>query len=141
MTRFLDSSAIVTAYASDAGIDRKRELLSGRVTVSRLTEVETVSGLVRLARENSLRARSRDVAITEFLGDFARWHIIELLPEITAGAREMLKRHPLRAGDAIQLASGLSVNAGVAGALDSFVTFDRRLADAARREGLHVTCE
>lgn len=138
MTRFLDSSAIVTAYASGSGVDRKRELLSGRIVVSRLAEVETVSGLVRLARENSLAQKSRDTAIANFLDDFALWHIIEVTREVTGRARELLQRHHLRAGDAIQLASGFALIASLPGAVATFVTFDRRLGQAARDEGLHV---
>jgi hypothetical protein len=57
---------------------------------------------------------------------------------VTARARGLLVAHVLRASDAIQLASVLLVQSRLAGALDGFVAFDRRLVDAARRENLTV---
>lgn len=138
MTRFFDSSAIVTAYGHQPNGARVRQLMHGRVAVSRLAEVEVVSALARLAREISLSNTVRDAGISAFLEDFAEWETIELAPEVTAHARGLLVTYVLRASDAVQLASALMVQSRLAGALAGFVCFDRRLADAARREHLTV---
>ncbi|HKO15281.1 MAG TPA: type II toxin-antitoxin system VapC family toxin [Gemmatimonadaceae bacterium] len=139
MTRFFDSSAVVAAYAQQASTARARELLgTDGVAVSRLTQVETISALARLAREGRIPETDRDAAIAAFLTDYAGWYILELTPEVTALAKELLLRHPLRASDAIQLASALLVHSRDATALDAFVAFDRRLAAVARGERLTV---
>jgi predicted nucleic acid-binding protein len=50
---------------------------------------------------------------------------------------DLLARHPLRAADAIQLASALMLSTRSGRAVD-FVVYDHRLADAAAAEGLRV---
>lgn len=50
-------------------------------------------------------------------------------------AIEVLRRHALRAGDAIQLASALDLRQRMTGPVE-FVCFDQRLNAAARSEGL-----
>lgn len=55
--------------------------------------------------------------------------------EVLGRARALLERHPLRAGDAIQLASAMSLTE--IGGL-RFACFDSRLTRAARTEGLRV---
>lgn len=52
-------------------------------------------------------------------------------------ARSLLLRHPLRAGDAIQLASCLVLR-DRAELPVAFLAFDRRLNEAAVREGLSL---
>lgn len=52
-------------------------------------------------------------------------------------ARALLVRHPLRAGDAIQLASALLLRRELAEPV-TFAAYDDRLKAAARAEGLTV---
>lgn len=139
MTRFFDASAIVAAYARQLNTTRARALPGGRdVAVSRLSEVETVSALACLARERKLSDADRDVAISAFLKDVAGWYVVELTPDVTARARELLLRHPVRASDAVQLASALVIQSRDTGQLRAFVAYDERLASASRREHLTV---
>jgi hypothetical protein len=56
------------------------------------------------------------------------------LDETVVGAASVLDPRILRTPDAIHLATALSIRQGLAG----MVTYDRRLADAARRAGLIV---
>jgi hypothetical protein len=63
--------------------------------------------------------------------------MVEMTQEITSDARTLLLRHPLRAGDAIQLASCIYLQRQPAQAVP-FVAFDGRLVKAARAEGLTV---
>lgn len=139
VTCFFDSSAIVAAYSGQANSERARELLgSSAVVVSRLAEVETISALARLARERSTPDVRRDAVISAFLTDLETWNIVEVVEEVTSAARGILVRHPLRAADAVHLASALMAQSRLADGLDAFVAFDRQLLDAARREGLTV---
>mgnify|MGYP001613534794 FL=1 len=64
-------------------------------------------------------------------------YVVELSAEIAAAARALLLRHPLRASDAIQLASCLHL-AEQLGAPAELVVYDVPLVTAARSEGLRV---
>ena len=64
-------------------------------------------------------------------------YVVELSAEIAAAARALLLRHPLRAADAIQLASCLHL-AEQLGAPAELVVYDVPLVTAARSEGLRV---
>jgi predicted nucleic acid-binding protein len=114
-------------------------LLSQRgVAVCRLSEVEIVSALARLARENAISGAQRDRAVAALQTDLTAWTVVEMTPEVASTARELLLRYTLRAGDAIQLAAALILQNGLAESLEEFVVYDRRLADAARAEALVV---
>jgi predicted nucleic acid-binding protein len=117
----------------------RRLLEEEGVAVSRLAEVEIVSGLVRLTREDALTTTTRDAAITSFLQDLDGWDVVEITREVTARAREALLLHRLRASDAIQLASGLVLQSRIGQPLEMFVTLDTRLAGAAKAERFNVT--
>lgn len=130
---FVDASGLVKRYVRERGSAQVRTLLATQpIAVSRLSEVEVPSALIRLARHGRLAARSRDRALQAFVGDFPSWHIVELTPAVTALAHAMLRRHELRAGDAIQLASALWLHATVPVA--GVVAFDTRLVSAAKAE-------
>ena len=138
MTRYFDASALVKRYVREAGtVAVQRLLASATVATSRLSEVEVSSGIVRRAREGAFTARRRDGMLAAFERDLPALAIVELIPEITGQARTLLLRHPLRAGDAIQLASCLYLQRQLAESV-AFIAFDRRLAAAAHSEGLVV---
>jgi len=61
--------------------------------------------------------------------------VVEIGPLITARARTLLARHPLRAGDALQLASCLVLRDTASSGVE-FAAFDDRLNQAARAEGM-----
>ena len=61
--------------------------------------------------------------------------VVEIAPPVTARARALLERYPLRAGDALQLASCLRLRDTTGGAV-AFAAFDDRLSRVARAEGL-----
>lgn len=115
----------------------RRLLKADRAAASRLSEVEVASALVRRAREGAFSVKERDRALASLVDDFATLIIVEFTAEITAVARELLLRHRLRAGDAVQLASGLYLQRQLRQPLP-FVVFDDRLAEAARHEGMTV---
>ena len=125
-------------YASEAGSVGVRRLLAADVVAtSRLSEVEVASALIRRAREGAFSARERDRALAALASDVASIHVVELVPEVTTKARGLLLRHPLRAGDAIQLASCVFLQQEL-GESVPFVAFDERLRTAARTEGLSL---
>lgn len=134
--RYFDASALVKRYVREQGSVKVRRLLSSDApATSRLSEVEVASGLVRLAREGAFSVAERDRALAALEADFAAILVVELTTDVTSLARTLLQRHQLRAGDAIQLASGLYLQEQL-GEKVPFIVFDDRLSKAARREGL-----
>lgn len=101
------------------------------------TEIECVSAISRLERDGELTQRSVTTALGRLDALVADWQEISPTELVRRTARKLLRLHPLRAADALQLAA-----ANVAGENDpstlELVTVDGRLADAARREGFAV---
>jgi uncharacterized protein len=134
--RYFDASALVKRYVRERDTTKVRRLLASDVPVtSRLSAVEIASALARRAREGAFTDAARDRAIAALDADLASMVVVELTAVIAARAQGLIRRHALRAGDAIQLASGLYIREELAAEI-SFVAFDDRLANAARLEGL-----
>lgn len=101
------------------------------------TEVECAWGLARLEREHELAPSAARRAF-ERLEEFTRhWTEIDPGETIRRAARRLLRVHPLRAAGALQLAAALDAAEQDPASLE-LVTLDRRLADAAQREGFSV---
>ena len=134
--RFFDASALIKRYVREPQSAAVRRWLAREpAAISRLSEVEVVSWLTRLAREGAIGAQRRDHAIAAFATDLAAWHVVELSSEVAALARALLIRHPLLSGDAIQLASALRLQQITQLPLTMFVAYDARLIAAAATEG------
>lgn len=141
---FLDTSAVVKRYVQEPGTewilalcepDAGHELL-----VASVAEVELCAALARKVREQALDPQTALELHRWYRRDCAGQYLVRILdPAVIASAIRLVRAHPLRAYDAVQLAS--CVEAGVArGALDAitFVTADERLGDAARSEKIPV---
>jgi hypothetical protein len=102
-----------------------------------MTRVELASALERRARETHLPLpqRSRLLARAHRIADDA--HEVVDIHAVRVRAVAILARHALRAADAAQLGAALMVAEPDLTSL-TLVALDRRLADAAAREGLHV---
>jgi uncharacterized protein len=132
---FVDASALVKRYGRERhSVKVRRFLTAAPIAISRLSEVEVPSALARLVRERRLPQQSRDRAITAFVTDIAVWHVVEITAEVTGLARTLLRRHDLRTGDAIQLASAVWLRQTVS--LSGVLAFDTRLVTAARAQPL-----
>lgn len=102
------------------------------------TAVECASALARLEREQALEgAAARDA-----FGRLARltesWQEVEAGDLVRETAIRLLRVHPLRAADSLQLAAAFVAAEGRPSTLE-FVTLDDRLALAAQKEGFPVT--
>jgi predicted nucleic acid-binding protein len=138
VTRYFDASALAKRYVLETGSTTVRLLLaSGSAATSRLSDVEVSSAIVRRAREGAFTTDERDRMLAALQHDVPALAMVELTPEITADARTLLLRYPLRAGDAVQLASALYLQRQLARPVP-FVACDRRLVLAAHAEGLVV---
>ncbi len=90
---------------------------------------------MRRCREGAFSEAERDRALAALQEDFQALRVVELSRPVVAEAQGLLVRHPLRATDAIQLASALFLRRE----LDEPVTvvvYDDRLKKAAKAEGL-----
>jgi uncharacterized protein len=136
--RYFDASALVKRYVREKGSAKVRRLLaSDAPAMSRLSAVEIASALARRAREGAFSDAERDRALAALERDVPSLLIVEFTPDIVTRAQDLLRRWPLRSGDAIQLASCLYLQAQMGEAV-TLVAFDARLSDVARREGLPI---
>jgi predicted nucleic acid-binding protein len=136
--RYFDSSALAKRYMREKGsVKVQRLLASGVSATSRLSAVEIVSALMRRSREGAISKAECDRALAGLEADMTAMLVVEFTPEIVTRAQLLLQRHPLRAGDAIQLASCLHLQEALEAEL-RFVAFDDRLTGAASVEGLRL---
>jgi len=100
------------------------------------TFAECGSAAARLRRENRLTPLDEELVLDRLATLQKSW--LEILPsdDVRRGAMRLLRVHTLTTGDAYQLAAA-QVWAGSA-TRPEFVTFDERLALAARLEGFRV---
>ncbi len=142
---YLDTSALIKRYVAETGSDWIRTLTNPEaghlLLISRLSIVESRSALARRRREASI-SDDDHTFIIGVLADHAltQYHFVELENAVVVLAGDLLDRHPLRAYDAVQLASALVANsaleaADLAGL--TFVTADDRLLNLAQAEHLH----
>jgi len=135
---YFDASALVKRYIEETGSAQVRDALAGaRAATARFSVVEITSAIARRAREGTLDPALRDSLCERVAEDAAHLLLVELDEIVAERSRVLLLRHPLRAGDALQLASCLTL-AGRLGRPLRFVCFDGRLNSAASAEGLTV---
>ena len=142
MTVFADSSALVTRYAAE-----ERQAALGRpdeIIVSVLARVEVPSAIWRKHHMGELAAEDAALLVAAFEADYfgtegeaGGFLAVPVRSAILARATRLVAAHPLRAYDAIQLASALAV-AEVVPELTGFAVFDRQLRAAAAAEGLSL---
>ena len=141
---YADSSALVKRHIPEIGsawIEKEFDSASrNTVITAKLTVIEVLSALNRRQRESSISAAEYAKFSSDFL-DLAQddYRIFELTDAVLLESQRLLETHPLRAGDAIQLASALLANAQLQSAnLPAliFLASDARLLTAATNEGL-----
>lgn len=137
--RFWDASAVVPLLVEEPASRalRKRLAEDADVAIWWGTPVECASALARREREKAM-TRAEVTRAEERLRRLADgW--LEVLPTdpVRSTAARLLRVHPLRAADALQLAAAV-VAAEHEPASMEIVALDDRLAEAAEREGFRV---
>jgi len=137
--RFWDSSAIVPLVVAEASTRACEKWLDADpdAVLWILTRVEVISAVERRAREGSMARADRVRALADLGRIVTTASEVGDVSAVRALAPALLARHPLRAADALQLAAALVVASGDPASW-TFVVLDRRLADAAEREGFQV---
>jgi predicted nucleic acid-binding protein len=139
MIYFLDTSALVKRYVSEAGSDQVRRLLrrNVKIAVARITEAEAYAAIARAVRMNVLTEDDRDRAFEQIAGDVAAARVVEIRRNVVSEVRDLVLRWPLRGYDAIQLSCALRLQTEKLAV--AFWCADDGLAAAARGEGMRVT--
>ncbi|MEO5680675.1 MAG: type II toxin-antitoxin system VapC family toxin [Acidimicrobiales bacterium] len=140
MTSFADSSVIVKLYVPEAGHTAVRRL-ERPLVISGLAVVEVTGALWRKQRLGELDPTDAAVLVRAFMADCAetddasRFVTIAATSAVLRHAARLVARHPLRAYDAVQLASAMAARAALAEPM-TFAAADRALNVAAAAEGL-----
>lgn len=138
--RFWDSSAIVPLLVNEAASARLAMIYSTdpEMVVWWGTEIECASALERRGRiQGGAAAEAMSRALRQLDQFTERWHEIGPTQQVRRLARRLLRRHSLRAADALQLAAALAARGDQPMSLE-FVCVDDRLNTAARDEGLTI---
>ena len=134
--RFWDSSAIVPLVIEEGTSKGCRQLLRTDKTqlVWFLSRTEILSALWRRHRDSSLSEAAVRTAEARLEALSLRWSEVDALPLVRDVAERLLRVHPLRAADAMQLGAAL-IAFGPRTRGRSFVALDAGLLRAAEREG------
>jgi predicted nucleic acid-binding protein len=143
---YVDSSVLVKRHVREMGTEWFRALVNSNagnlMITSRISMVEVYSALSRRRRESVLTIEDYGQLAADFTSIcLAEYQLVELTDVVVEQARALFSRHPLRAYDAVQLASALLtqetlLDAGLPPLV--FLTADARLLSAAQAEGLTI---
>ena len=140
--RFWDASAILPLCLEEPRSPVLRRLAESdpHLVVWWETSVECVSAIARLRRDGALSPSQEDQVMDLLSGLIGAWTEVQPTEKVRLTATGLLRIHPLRAADALQLgaahvgADGSPLNHG-------FVCLDSRLREAARLERFAVLPE
>jgi uncharacterized protein len=141
---YADSSVLVKRHVPELGsgwfVDLARPTAGATIFTSILSQVEVISALTRRVREGSVAAAEYSALADDFrrlcVGQYVT---VELEPTLVSDAQMLLERYPLRAYDALHLATALATNVSLRlRALPelTFLCADSALRRAAEAEGL-----
>ena len=141
---YLDTSALVKHYVTEPGSKWLDALLAAEdcllVLTSHLTWVEATCAFARRAREGTLSAQDLEQVLRLLEYDIThRYHTLDVTPLTIDTARQLAVAQPLRAYDAVQLATAHLANRELVRAGKPplvFLSADTRLVDIARAIGL-----
>ena len=139
MVRFWDTSGLVPALIEETTTAVVRSTLDSdpRVITWWGTELECSSAIARAERERRIIGREIAIALTKLEALRASWVVVDPSAVLRETALRVIRVHPLRAGDALQLAAATVASEHRPPSMQ-FVTLDDRLAEAASKEGFPV---
>lgn len=136
--KFWDASALVPLCLTESSTAAVRAILSSDPQIAAwwASPVECWSAFSRLRREGIIDLSGEEAARALLLAYQRAWNEISPGEEVRRHASRLLRFHPLRAHDALQLAAALTWAGGADGS--EAVILDNRLREAARLEGMAV---
>ena len=134
MRVFLDTSAFVKRYVSEAGTDAVLEWCdkATEIILSGIALPEIISAFCRLHREGKITDTQYRQLKSLLLADIEDVAICDLTPAVLGLAISSLEKNVLRGMDAIHIGSAVALKA------DIFISADQRQLDAAARMGLRI---
>jgi hypothetical protein len=129
LSKYVDASAIVKLYVQESDSEQAAELLRGPWATGRHTLVE-----VRRALAETLDGEELEIARERFAKDWGMTFVVELDDVTCENAAQLAESTGARTLDALHLGAAETLGEGKL----PFVTFDRRLAGAARSLGWQV---
>jgi len=134
--KFWDASAIVPLLLAEPDHETMLAILErdSQMLVWWGTPIECASAIAGREREGALTLADASASLETLRALAASWQ--EILPSepVRQTAQRLLRMHPLRAADSLQLAAAI-VAADRDPSSIEFVCLDERLSDAAAREG------
>jgi predicted nucleic acid-binding protein len=136
---FWDASAIVPLLIAEPSTRRLQALAASDpdMLVWWGSQVECASALARLERDAALDRRTAGLAFDRLKQLAQGWHEVDPNDIVRETAARLLRVHPLRAADALQLAAAFIAAEQRPASLE-MLTLDERLASAAQKEGFVV---
>jgi uncharacterized protein len=131
---YFDTSALLKLVVAESGAEQARLLWeqASEVVTSRLAWAEGLAAVAAARRGQRLTEEGQATATRLLRACFERCTVVSLADQLVDRAGELAGDHDLRAADALDLATALAVTEA-----DSvFVTWDKRLRQAATRAGL-----
>lgn len=138
--RYWDASALIPLLVLEPSTALARSWLAddSAIVTWAWTRVEITSAIERRARQVALSRHDRRQVLGKLDVFAGTWDEVTEILAVRSRASLLLARHPLRAADAGQLGAALLVNEQLGGEPLPFMCLDRRLSEAAEREGLAV---
>jgi predicted nucleic acid-binding protein len=131
---YFDTSALIKRYVEELG---RRDVLSllrkNQCVVSAILPLEVRSALRRRVAEKTLDGKRVPSILKRLAADRAYWMVIGVSDEVLATAESLTGTHPLRALDAIHVASARLFGNRAASQTFTFISADihqTRVADA-----------
>jgi predicted nucleic acid-binding protein len=134
---FFDTSALIKRYVNEPGRREVVQLLRrNHCVVSALLPVEVRSALRRRVAEGTLDEKRIPGILKRFIADRAFWTLIDVSREVLSSAETLIAAHPLRALDAIHVASAQLFTTRIGSPTFTFVSADTRQTTAAGALGM-----
>ncbi|MFM9045199.1 MAG: type II toxin-antitoxin system VapC family toxin [Solirubrobacterales bacterium] len=135
--RYWDASALIPLIVDEGKSQQMEDVLREDDSVATWwgTRIECISAIRRKEREGQLepqQAKQASLLLDALAED---WAEVQPALELRSMAGRLLAVHPLRTGDAFQLAAALRWSSEISDEAE-VITLDERLKDAAMREGL-----
>ena len=134
---YFDTSALIKRYVEEAGRREVLQLLRKHdCVVSAVLPVEVRSALRRRTADKTIDERRAAAILKRFAADRPFWTVIEVSGEVLLTAETLSAAHPLRALDAIHVASAKLFAARIPSPAFIFVSADTRQTTAAEALGI-----
>jgi predicted nucleic acid-binding protein len=128
---YFDTSALIKRYVDEPGRPEVSQLLrESHCIVSAVLPVEVHSALRRRVTEGTLKESQVAAILRRFTADRTFWIVIEVSREVLGAAEALCATHPLRALDAIHVASAQLFSRRIGASGFTFVSADIRQTGA-----------